>query len=342
MVNADPVIDIKGRLSIEDVVRPYVQLKQAGRSLKGLCPWHSEKTPSFVVSPERQLAYCFGCSKGGDMFSFIQEIEGVDFKGAIELLAERAGLDLSHYERSMSTPKVTKDHKDELFRANEEAAKFFQEYLMSTKEGKKVLQYLEDRGMTAETVRRFGLGLSPDSFDETLNYLVQKKCSMSELLEVGLVSSQSTTLDKTYDKFRCRLMFPILNVQGKIAVFGGRALKKDDQPKYMNSPESPIYHKGDILYGFYRAKKAIREHDLAVVVEGYMDVMASHQAGVEHVVASSGTALTDAQLKLLKRFTNNVAFSFDTDVAGEEALRRAIDIGQPLGIMMKVIRVPNG
>lgn len=342
MLNADPVVDIKGRLSIEDVVRPYVELKTAGRSLKGLCPWHSEKTPSFVVSPERQLAYCFGCSKGGDMFSFIQEMEGVDFRGAIDFLAEKAGLDMSQYKQSDSLPKVSKDHKEELVHVNEEVAKFYQDQLRSTKEGKKVLKYLEDRGMTAETVDAFGLGLSPDSFSDTSAHLVQKKCSQSDLLELGLLVSKSTTGDKTYDKFRCRLMFPIWDQRGKIVGFGGRALKKEDQPKYMNSPESPIYHKGDILYGFYRAKKAIREADLAIVVEGYMDVMASHQAGISNVVASSGTAFTDTQFKLIKRFTSNVALAFDTDAAGEDALRRAIELGQSLGMTMKVIRVPNG
>jgi DNA primase len=342
MTNADPVVDIKGRLSIEDVVRPYVELKRAGRSLKGLCPWHAEKTPSFNVSLERQLAYCFGCSKGGDMFTFIQEMEGVDFKGAIDILAEKAGLDMAQYKSSMKAPKVSKDHKDELYHINVEASKFYQENLRSTKEGKKVLKYLEERGMTAETVDEFGLGLSPDSFNETFNHLVQKKCSKADLLELGLLSSKSTTSEKVYDKFRLRLMFPIWDQRGKIVGFGGRALKKEDQPKYMNSPESPIYHKSDVMYGFYRAKKAVREKDLAIVVEGYMDVMASHQAGVLNVVASSGTALTEHQVKLIKRFTKNVAFAFDTDSAGEEALRRAIEMGQSLGMNMTVIRVPNG
>lgn len=339
---SDPVQDIKQRLNIEDVVRPYVELKRAGRSFKGLCPWHSEKTPSFVVSPERQLAYCFGCNRGGDMFTFIQEIEGVDFKGAIDVLAERASIDLSLYERAFSAPKVTKDHKEELVHLNEEAARFYQDQLRSTREGKEVLAYLEQRGMTAETVDAFGLGLAPDSFEATREYLVQKKYSNNMLFEVGLLTSQTTTGDKVYDKFRCRLMFPIWDAQGRMVGFGGRALKEEDQPKYMNSPESPIYHKGDLLYGFHRAKRAIREADEAVVVEGYMDVMASHQAGVCHAVASSGTALTEAQLKLIKRFTSRVALAFDTDAAGEDALRRAIELGQTLGLTMRVIRVPIG
>jgi len=338
----DLVQDIRSRIQIEEVVASYVQLKRAGRSLKGLCPWHAEKTPSFVVSPERQLAYCFGCSRGGDVFSFIEEIEGVDFRGAIEILAERVGLSPSDYESSFKAPKVSRDEKEELYHANEEAAKFYKDQLHSTKEGQKVMMYLEDRGMTAETVESFALGLAPDSYDATFNYLVQKKCTKRALLDVGLLSSKDTSSEKTYDKFRLRLMFPIWDGKGKIVGFGGRALKKEDQPKYMNSPETPIYHKGDVLYGFYRAKKAIRAQDLAIVVEGYMDVMASYQAGIANVVASSGTALTESQLKLIKRFTKNVAFSFDTDSAGEDALRRAVELGQHLKINMKVVRVPNG
>lgn len=337
----DPVIDIKARLNIEDVVSSYVQLKKAGRSLKACCPFHNEKTPSFVVSPERQLAYCFGCNKGGDMFTFIEEIEGVDFKGAIEILAEKANIDLSEYKVS-SAPKVSKDHKESLYDVNVLAGKFYQDLLMSSKEGKKALQYLEGRGFTAETINEFELGLSPDSFDATNKHLVQKNCSQKDLLELGLLISKDTGSGKVYDRFRLRLMFPIWNAQSKIVGFGGRALKKGDEPKYLNSPESPIYHKGDVLYGFDKAKKAIREKDLAVVVEGYMDVMASHQAGIKNVVASSGTALTEAQIKLIKRFTKNVAFAFDTDKAGQDALRRATELGQVHELNMHVIQVPEG
>ena len=255
MANPDPVVDIKSRLQIVDVVRPYVELKKSGRSFKGLCPWHAEKTPSFYVSPEKQMAYCFGCSKGGDMFSFIQEMEHVDFRGAIELLAEKAGLDMTDYKAALSAPAVSKDYKETLYAINGEAAKFYQDQLWGKKEGKKVLQYLEDRGMVADTVQAFGLGLSPDSFEATYEYLVQKKCSKKDLLDVGLLASKDTSGDKVYDKFRLRLMFPIWDQQGRIVGFGGRALKKEDQPKYMNSPDSVIYHKSDILYGFHRGKK---------------------------------------------------------------------------------------
>jgi DNA primase len=343
MNSQDPVAVIKTRLNVEQVVGGYVQLKRAGRSLKGLCPFHQEKTPSFVVSPERQLAYCFGCNKGGDLFSFIQEIEGVDFKGAIEILAEKAGIDLSHYKGvSPEKSKATKDIKERLYGINEIAARFYRDLLISSKEGKKVLDYLEGRGFTAETIEAFQLGVSPDSFQATFEHLVQKNCSKKDLLEMGLLISKDTSLEKTYDRFRRRLMFPIWDGKGKVVGFGGRALKQGDEPKYLNSPESPIYHKGAVLYGFHKAKQAIREKDMVVVVEGYMDVMASHQAGVAHVVASSGTALTEAQLKLIKRFTKNIVFAFDTDQAGKDALKRAIDLGQKHEFNMKVIQVPQG
>lgn len=342
MLGQDPVADIKSRLQIEDVVRPYVALKKSGRSFKGLCPFHSEKTPSFHVSPERQLAYCFGCNKGGDLFAFIQEVEHVDFKGALELLADRAGVDLSHYASAPTTTRLTKDRREEFYHINDEAVRFFQDQLWKTSEGKSVLMYLEERGMLPETTQQFKVGFAPQSFDATLEYLVQKKCSLKDLFEVGLVVSKDAAADRFYDKFRNRLMFPIFDAQGRCVGFGGRALSDEDQPKYLNSPESPVYHKGEVLYGFSRAKEAIRKLDSAVVVEGYMDVMASHQAGVENAIASSGTALTEAQLKLIQRFTSKVSFAFDTDSAGEEALRRAVDIGQPLGLHMRVIRVPNG
>lgn len=343
MLGKDAVADIKSRLSIEDVVAPYVQLKRTGRSLKGLCPFHAEKTPSFNVSPERQLAYCFGCHKGGDMFAFIEEIEGVDFKGALELLADKASVDLSQYKALASmAPKVGKDRKAELFRVNEEAGKFYENLLWSSEDGKKVLSYLEGRGMVAKTIKDFEVGLSPNSYEEMTAYLVQKKCSIEDLLEVGLVGSKDTAGEKFFDKFRLRLMFPIHDPQGRIVGFGGRALRKDDQPKYLNSPESVLYHKSEILYGYYQGKASIKSSDFVVVVEGYMDVMASHQAGVTQAVASSGTALTEAQLKLISRLTSNVVFSFDTDAAGEEALRRAVLLAQSLGLHLKIVRMPEG
>lgn len=340
---ADIVLDIKSRLNIEDVVSRYVQLKRTGRSLKACCPFHAEKTPSFVVSPERQLAYCFGCHKGGDVFAFIQEIEGIDFKGAIDLLADIAGIDRAAYQEHFSAaPKVSKDHKVELYSVNNSTRDFYTHFLWTTKEGKEVLNYLEKRAITAQTIRDFEIGLSPDSFEATSAELFQKKHSKQDLLELGLLISKDTNGEKTHDRFRGRLMFPIWDNQGRVVGFGGRALKPDDEPKYLNSPESVIYHKGDTIYGYHKAKAAIRKEDFVIVVEGYMDLIASHQAGIINVVASSGTAFTPEQFKVLTRLTKNVALSFDTDRAGEEALMRAVLLGQTFNLNMRVIRVPDG
>lgn len=337
----DAVADIKARLSIEEVVARYVPLKRAGRSLKALCPFHSEKSPSFVVSPDRQLAYCFGCHKGGDMFQFIEAMEGVDFKQALRILAEHAGIDLSTYSVSVGV-SVSKDLRDRLMQANEMAAKFFQEQLTTTKEGAQVLQYLEKRGIQPQTIQDFELGYAPDSFEATSKALLGKGCTKEDLLEVGLLTARQTDGRSVYDRFRHRLMFPIRDVQGRLIGFGGRALKQGEEAKYLNSPDSILYHKGEGLYGLHHAKAALRQAGRVVVVEGYMDVLASHQAGVANVVASSGTAFTLEQFKLIQRFVNEVIFSFDTDRAGEEALRRAVEVGQPLNLEMKVLRVPEG
>ncbi|HCW32250.1 MAG: primase, DNA primase protein [Candidatus Peregrinibacteria bacterium GW2011_GWE2_39_6] len=338
----DPVSEIKSRLSIEEVVANYVQLKKAGRSLKGLCPFHNEKTPSFHVSPERQIAYCFGCNKGGDIFSFIQEIESLDFKEALKFLADKAGISLEPISTLSGNFKINKDQKNHLFSLNEELANFYSKQLWDTSLGEIAQLYLINRGFTPESLKIFQVGYAPDSYEETYQHLLKKNYTKKELLDLGLLISKETTSDHVYDRFRDRIMFPIKDIQGRIIGFGGRALKKDDPAKYMNSPESLIYHKGEIIYGLDKAKLAIRSQDLAIIVEGYMDVMASHQSGITNVIASSGTALTIEQLKLIKRFTNNIAFSFDTDQAGEDALLRAIQTGQHLQLSMSIIRVQNG
>ena len=277
------------------------------------------------------------------MFAFIQEIEGVDFKGAIDLLADIAGIDRAAYQQSFSaTPKVSKDHKVELYATNNSTRDFYTHFLWTTKEGKEVLNYLEKRAITAQTIRDFEIGLAPDSFEATSAELFQKKHSKKDLLELGLLISKDTNGEKVHDRFRGRLMFPIWDNQGRVVGFGGRALKPDDEPKYLNSPESVIYHKGDTIYGYHKAKAAIRKEDLVIIVEGYMDLIASHQAGITNVVASSGTAFTPEQFKVLTRLTKNVALSFDTDRAGEEALLRAVLLGQTFNLNMRVIRVPDG
>lgn len=335
----DAVQEIKARLSIEDVVRQYVQLKKAGRSLKGLCPFHAEKSPSFVVSPERGIAYCFGCHKGGDIFAFIQEIEGVDFVDALKLLAERSGVELQKYEAQKSVPK---GEKDQLLHVHEMVAKFYQKHLWETEDGKRVLEYLHKRGLTDDTIRSFSVGFAPDSFDSTHTMLLKEGFTKKMLVSSGLALTQETTVDKIYDRFRGRLMFPIFDHMGRIVGFGGRALKKDQEPKYLNSPETAIYHKSNVLYGFSHAKPFIKEQKSVILVEGYMDMTTAFQSGLKNVVATSGTAMTIQQLRHVQPFVNTIYLAFDMDNAGQEAARRAFDLTQEFDFTVKVITLPEG
>lgn len=334
----DPIQLVKDKLTIEEVVRPYVDLKKKGKYLKACCPFHQEKTPSFVISTDRQMCYCFGCNKGGDIFWFIQEIEGLDFRAALELLAERAGVELP----KQSGPKISKDRKSQLKAVNKEAIKFFVQNLWETEAGKKVLAYLKGRGLSDKEIKEFEVGLAPDSRDNLYRHLLDKKHEKSVILESSLALSRDAGSERVVDRFHLRLMIPIHGTQGEPIAFGGRALKKGDQPKYLNSSEYALYHKQRVLYNLNRAKTAIREKDFSVIVEGYFDVIASHMAGVENVVATCGTALTEQQFKLLKRYSNKVALAFDGDAAGQEALRRAVLVAQPLGLEIFVVRIPEG
>lgn len=334
------VQDIKDRLTIEDVVGQYVQLKKVGRSLKGLCPFHAEKTPSFIVSPEKQIAYCFGCNKGGDIFSFVQEVEGTDFAGAIKILADKAGVEIKTFQNPQY--KQQKSQKEKFLDLYEQVTEFYEKQLWKTEKGKKVLEYLTNRGISEDSIKLFRLGFSPDSFDETYNYLLQKGYTKKELVQAGLAMSKETTMQKIYDRFRGRLMFPIFDNIGRIVAFGARALSKDQDPKYLNSPETLIYHKSNVLYGLSFAKTAIKQTAKTVIVEGYFDVIASYQAGVKNVVASSGTALTERQLRILKPLSNEIILSFDNDLAGQDAARRAFEIAQNLEMDIKMISVPDG
>jgi DNA primase len=337
---SDPIQEIKAKLSVEDVVAPYVQLKKSGKYLKACCPFHAEKTPSFYVSVERQLAYCFSCHKGGDMFQFIQDIEGVEFRGALEILAEKAHVDLP--KGGGDQPKISKDEKERLKSASYDASKFFVQRLWETGDGEKVLQYLKTRGMTDETLKTFQVGFAPDGKDTLYRFLLEKKHEKADLLASTLVLARDSSSQDVVDRFRLRLMFPIDSTQGDVIGFGGRALKKGDQPKYLNSAEYVLYHKGEVLFNLSRAKEFIKKDDAVVFVEGYFDVMASWQAGVQNVVATSGTALTAEQLKLVKRFTKRVVFAFDSDNAGQEALVRAVLTAQPLDLEIFVVSIPQG
>lgn len=335
----DAVAEIKSKLSIEDVVASYVPLKKAGKYFKACCPFHSEKTPSFHVNPERQIAYCFGCNKGGDLFQFVQEIEGLDFKGALELLADRANIELPKFEGG---PKVTKDEKEELKEINLTATHFFVQHLWQGEAGAKVLDYLKRRGLTDESIKEFDVGFSPDSYDLLYRHLLEKNLPKEKILMTSLVMAKDATAQNVLDRFRLRLMFPILNDRGESIAFGGRSLKKGDDPKYLNSSDYILYNKGSVLYNFSRAKKYIKELDFVIFVEGYFDTIASYQAGDKNVVATCGTALTEDQLKLVKRYTKKLAFAFDADNAGQEALLRSVLLAQPMGFDIFVVTIPSG
>ena len=336
----DVVSEIKSRLNIEDVVSQYVQLKRAGRNLKGLCPFHQEKTPSFMVSPDKQIAYCFGCHKGGDIFKFVQEVEGVEFKDAIKILAERAGIDPKEYENTQESVH-SKSEKEELHEMHRKTAKFYSDYLWNSEEGKPVLEYLHKRGMTDESIKNFEVGLSPDSFDKTHLHLVKEGYERKTIVLAGIGIAKETHANNIYDRFRGRLMFPIFDSAGRIIGFGGRALKKDDEPKYLNSPDSPIYKKSEVLYGYNFAKEMVKQTGEMILVEGYFDVIMSHQAGTINTAATSGTALTIQQIKIIKRITSKLFFCFDTDNAGIDAAKRGFELAEKEGMNVSVITVPG-
>lgn len=322
----DAINEIKSRLSIEELVSQYVQLKKVGRNYKALCPFHKERTPSFYVSPEKQLAYCFGCHKGGDQFKFIQEIEGLDFKGALNLLAEKTGIELP---KRLPEYEKKKSDRDRLITLHEEATEFFIDQLWNSDEGKKVLKYLKKRGVEEETVRSEKLGFAPDSKDALYSYLLKKDFTRDEILNGGLAIARDTEKSECVDRFRMRLIFPIENLSGNVCAFGGRAVRSGDEPKYLNSPETPIYYKSSLMYGLAKARQTIREKGNAIIVEGYMDALALRQAGYKNVVACGGTSLTEDQLAVLKRFTKNAIFAFDRDDAGKLATERAISLAMP-------------
>jgi DNA primase len=320
------VIDeIKDRLDIVEVIGTYVQLKKAGRSLKGLCPFHNEKTPSFVVFPDSQNWRCFGaCGTGGDMFTFVMKRENVDFGDALALLAQRAGVEIKPQTEAASAEE---GRLERLRAIQSDAAVYFSYLLNKSEEAALARHYLEGRGLTRETWETWQLGYSLDSWDALKNRLQGKGYTPQELEEAGVVIRKEET-GSHYDRFRGRLMIPIRDGQGRTIGFGARILREDPQhpgPKYMNSPQTPLFDKGNVLYGLDMAKKAIRDANLAVIVEGYMDVLMSHQVGVTNVVAGMGTALTEAQMRQIKRYTSNVTLALDPDVAGEHAAARGLE-----------------
>jgi len=311
------VDEVKQRLDIVDLVSQHVALQKVGRNFRALCPFHSERAPSFYVFPDRQTWHCFGaCATGGDIISFVMRREGLDFRAALEILAQRAGVVLRSTSAEQEDPR-----RERLRRANEAAAHFFHHALLNSREAVSTLEYVRGRGLDQETITSFQLGYAPDSWDELKRHLSGLGFEEEELLAAGLLVEG----ERAYDRFRGRLMFPIRNERGRVEGFGARALD-DSVPKYLNTPQSPIFDKGGILYALDRAGDHIRTGGQAVIVEGYMDAIAAHQHGLGNVVASMGTAITERQVGLLKRYTRNLALALDADQAGSEATLRGVQV----------------
>ncbi|MGA2482274.1 MAG: DNA primase [Candidatus Acidiferrales bacterium] len=328
---------VKQQADIVRVVGEYVRLKKTGQNFTGLCPFHSEKTPSFAVHPVRQIYHCFGCGVGGDVFQFVMEMEKCPFPEAVRTVAEKCGIAIPAPRERSPEEKRENQQRTALVEMHREAAAFFRKQLEGTLEGKAARAYLEDRGLDGDAMARFGLGYAPSAGDALLRHLKQKYPE-KQIDVSGLVSRDQG--GKLFDRFRRRIMFPIANESGKIVAFGGRALG-DDLPKYLNSPETPIYSKSNILYHLDRAKEAMRRQDFAVLVEGYMDAIAVARAGVSNVVASCGTSLAEPQVKLLGRFTRHVVVNYDPDAAGQAATERSLGLLLEQNFEVRVLALPE-
>ena len=329
--------EIRNRCDIVNIISEYVPLKPAGKGFKALCPFHEEKTPSFMISPEKQLFHCFGCGEGGNVFNFVMKFEKVDFFEAVKMLAKKAGVILPADEKKEN---LLYRQKERMYKLNSLAANYFRECLFRAPRGKKIINYLKKRGINDKTVEKYRLGYAPDKWDVLTNFLKKKGYSYEELIKAGLIK-KSKIEGKYIDYFRDRIIFPIFNVQGKIIGFGGRVLD-DSLPKYINSPETLIYNKGSNLYSLNFAKEDIRKKNRVIVVEGYTDILIVQQYGFNNGVASLGTALTTKQIELIKRFTDTVIIAYDADSAGNMATLRSLDLLIKAGLEIKVIALPQG
>jgi DNA primase len=330
--------EIKGRIDIVQLIGGYVKLSKTGINWRGLCPFHSEKGPSFFVNPGRQLFKCFGCGKAGDIFAFIQGIEGIEFGDALKILAEKAGVALKKENPQLRT------ERQRLYEICDLATAFYQKQLGNGEWGKKAKEYLLGRGITEESIIKWRLGYSPDMWQGLSDFLVGRGYTRDEILRAGL-AVQSEKGKQPYDRFRGRIVFPVFDLNGKPIGFGGRVFKEADKKetaKYINTPQTLLYDKSGILYGLFQAKIAVRKENQAVLTEGYTDAILCHQAGFENTVAVSGTALTSRHLQLLKRYTENLLLAFDMDVAGDGATKRGIAMAEAQGFTLKIIDTYKG
>jgi DNA primase len=328
---------VKQQADIVRVVGEYVRLKKSGQNFTGLCPFHAEKSPSFAVHPTKQIYHCFGCGVGGDVFKFVMEMEKCAFPEAIGIVAEKCGIAIPRQKERSPEERKENQQRSVLVEMHREAQIFFVKQLEGTPEGKAARAYLEDRGLDKDTIERFGIGYAPSGGDALLRHL-KSKYNEKLLVESGLVSRDHNA-GRLFDRFRRRITFPISNESGKIVAFGARALG-DDMPKYLNSPETPIYSKSNVLYHMDRAKDALRRQDFAILVEGYMDAIAVARAGISNVVASCGTSLAEPQIKLLQRFTKRIVVNYDPDTAGQAATERSLSLLLEHDFEVRVLALP--
>jgi DNA primase len=347
-----PIDEIKNRLDIVDVVQGYIRLKKAGKDYKALCPFHKEKNPSFFVSPSKQIWHCFSCNFGGDMFTFVQKIEGVEFGDALRTLAKKAGVVLKRED-----PQI-RSKRNILYEISEEAAKFFEKKFQPSagqpqaeKETKAVREYLKDRGVCSRSIKDFRIGFAVDSWSALHDYLTELGYKPKDIESAGLIIQNSKFNQNSkfkiqdsryYDRFRNRIMFPIFDLNGQVIGFSGRIFGKEEGTgKYVNTPETLIYNKSRVIYGLDKAKLEIRKTNQCILVEGQFDVIMAHQAGNENTIAVSGTALTWEHLRILKRYTENLVFCFDADIGGEAATKKAIGLAQQLEFNIKIVLLPK-
>ncbi len=335
----DPAIEeIKQKIDIVGLISGYLKIEKTGANYRAICPFHSEKKPSFFISPARQIWHCFGCGLGGDIFKFIMQIEGLEFGDALRLLAQRAGVELKRQD-----PRV-RTERNRLYDICELAAKFFEKQLESSKIGQDAGKYLLGRGLSEDSIKKWRVGYAPDSWQALLSFLTEKGFNMLEIDRAGLAVKKEDGKG-FYDRFRGRIIFPVFDLNSQIVGFGGRVFgEKDDEKitaKYINTPNTPLYDKSRILYGLDRAKVEIRKRGECIIVEGYTDVIMSHQIGVNNAVAVSGTSLTPAHLNIMKRYTENLLMGFDMDIAGDSATKRGIDLAQREGFNIKIITMPS-
>lgn len=325
--------EIKNKLNVVDVIGGYMKLTKTGINYRGVCPFHSEKKPSFFVSPTRQMWHCFGCGKGFSVFDFVMAIEGIEFGDALRILANKAGVQLKRENVQLKTERAR------LYEICDLSRLFFEKQLESSQMGKEAESYLLGRGITQESLKKWRIGYSPDTWNSLTDFLIGKGYSRSEIVKAGLAIEKENNRSDSYDRFRGRIMFPVFDINSQVVGFGGRIFKQnaDEIAKYINTPQTLIYDKSGLLYGLHAAKLDMRKQNHCVVTEGYTDVIMCHQAGFLNTVAASGTALTSRHLNILKRYSENLVLAFDADMAGDSATKRGINLAQEQGFNIKII-----